>query len=109
MFGLTTVQWCVLPPFSLSLQQPTNFSIELFSLTGKTLLIATLSTWLFKFFLLEMLKALKFLNRIVLYKLQDCILELELHNVEICRNLIVGTKCRVAYWAQVASFLFFFK
>lgn len=109
MFCLTAVHWCVLPPFSLSLQQQPNFSIECFSLMGKTLLITTLSTWLFKFSLLEILKALKFLNRIVLFKLQDCILELELHYVEICRSLVVGIKCRVAYWAQVASFLFFFK
>lgn len=63
---------------------------------GKTLLITTLSTRLLKFSLLEMLHAPKFLNRIVLFKLQDCILGLELHNVEICRNLIVGIECRVA-------------
>lgn len=56
-----------------------------------------------------MLQALKFLKRIVLFKLQDCILGLELHNVEICRNVIVGINCRVAYWAQVASILFFSK
>lgn len=76
---------------------------------GKTLLITTLSTWLFKFSLLEILETLKFLNRIVLFKLQDCILELEFLYAEICRSLVVGIKCRVACWAQVASFLFFFK
>lgn len=44
---------------------------------GKTLLITALSTRLLKFSLLAMLQALKFLNGIVLFKLQDCILGLE--------------------------------
>jgi len=43
-----------------------------------------------------MLQALKFLNRLVLFKLQNCILGLDLNNVEICRNFIVGIKYTVA-------------
>lgn len=43
----------------------------------------------------------------MLFKLQDCVLELELHYVELCRSLIVGIKCRVAYWFKLPPFCSF--
>jgi len=49
-----------------------------------------LSTRLLKFSLLEMLQALKFLNSTVLFKLQDCVLGIELRDTEMCRNLLVA-------------------
>lgn len=57
---------------------------------GKTLSITALSTRLLKFSLLEMLQALKFLDSTVLFKLQDCVLGIELRDTEICRNLLVA-------------------
>lgn len=57
---------------------------------GKTLSITALSTRLLKFSLLEMLQALKFLNSTVLFKLQDCVLGIELRDTEMCRNLLVA-------------------
>jgi len=57
---------------------------------GKPLSFTGLSTRLLKFSLLEMLQALKFLNSTVLFKLQDCVLGIELRDTEMCRNLLVA-------------------